>query len=99
MKKIRVANVVVVALVIAAAAVASGPSLDPTAQVGIGGVVLPSSIRRRYLEKVLEAYENRYGRPMPRQILSCMMLRMHAASGAGTSTLGPMNLFLISSAV
>jgi hypothetical protein len=41
------------------------PGLDPTAQVGIGGVVLPSSIRRRYLEKVLAAYENRYGKPMP----------------------------------
>jgi|GEM_PF-2630555 len=38
---------------------------DPTAQVGIGGVVLPSEIRRRWLERVLDEYKRRYGEPMP----------------------------------
>ncbi len=38
---------------------------DPTAQVGIGGVVLPSAIRRRWLEKVLDDYRATYGEPMP----------------------------------
>jgi hypothetical protein len=40
-------------------------ALDATAQVGIGGVVLPSQIRRAWLENVLTAYQNRYGQPMP----------------------------------
>jgi hypothetical protein len=39
--------------------------IDPTAQVGIGGVVLPSAIRRRWLEKVLDAYQRTYSEPMP----------------------------------
>jgi hypothetical protein len=38
---------------------------DPTAQVGIGGVVLPSQIRRTWLERVLAAYQSRYGEAMP----------------------------------
>ncbi len=38
---------------------------DPTAQVGIGGVVLPSQIRRTWLDRVLAAYQGRYGAPMP----------------------------------
>ncbi len=39
--------------------------IDPTAEVGIGGVVLPSAVRRRWLEKVLDAYQRTYGEPMP----------------------------------
>ncbi len=38
---------------------------DPSAQVGIGGVVLPSSLRRAWLERVLDGYRARYGQPMP----------------------------------
>jgi hypothetical protein len=38
---------------------------DPTAQVGIGGAVLPSKIRRDWLEKVMEAYQTTYKEPMP----------------------------------
>ena len=39
---------------------------DPTAQVGIGGVVLPSEIRRDWLDLVLEAYrEDNDGEEMP----------------------------------
>ncbi len=39
--------------------------IDPTAQVGIGGVVLPSAVRRRWLEKVLDAYQRTYSEAMP----------------------------------
>jgi hypothetical protein len=38
---------------------------DPSAQVGIGGVVLPSAIRRAWLQRVLDGYRDRYGQPMP----------------------------------
>jgi hypothetical protein len=38
---------------------------DPYAEVGIGGVVLPSPIRRLWLEIVLDGYRDRYGQPMP----------------------------------
>jgi hypothetical protein len=38
---------------------------DPTAQVGIGGVVLPSPFRRIWLERVLDTYKANYGVPMP----------------------------------
>jgi hypothetical protein len=38
---------------------------DPSAQVGIGGVVLPSELRRRWLENALNAYRGAFGEPMP----------------------------------
>ncbi len=38
---------------------------DPTARVGIGGVVLPSELRRRWLDNVLNSYQGQYGEPMP----------------------------------
>jgi hypothetical protein len=38
---------------------------DPTAKVGIGGVVLPSPIRLRWLERVLNWYKADYGETMP----------------------------------
>jgi hypothetical protein len=38
---------------------------DPSAQVGIGGVVLPSAIRKEWLQKVLGAFQVMYGEPMP----------------------------------
>jgi hypothetical protein len=40
-------------------------SEDPTAQVGIGGIVRPSNIRTRWLERVLDAYHGRHEEPMP----------------------------------
>ena len=39
--------------------------LDPSAQVGIGGIVRPSEIRHAWLERVLDEYQRRYGEPMP----------------------------------
>lgn len=38
---------------------------DPSCLVAIGGVSQPTSLRLRYLERILAAYEARYGRPMP----------------------------------
>lgn len=38
---------------------------DPTAQVAIGGVILPSPLRLKWLDKVLQEYQTRYGVAMP----------------------------------
>jgi len=38
---------------------------DPTAQVAIGGVVVPTPLRREWLAHVLAAYQTAYGEPMP----------------------------------
>jgi hypothetical protein len=40
-------------------------SIDPTAQVAIGGVILPSPLRLKWLDQVLQAYQTRYGDAMP----------------------------------
>jgi hypothetical protein len=38
---------------------------DPTCRVAIGGVSQPTPLRLRYLDRILAAYEARYGGPMP----------------------------------
>ncbi len=38
---------------------------DPTCQVAIGGVSQPTPLRLRYLDRILEAYRQRYGQEMP----------------------------------
>ena len=38
---------------------------DPTCQVAIGGVSQPTPLRLRYLDRILEVYQDRYGEPMP----------------------------------
>lgn len=40
-------------------------SLDPTAQVAIGGVSQPTPLRLLYLDRILAVYEQLYGQPMP----------------------------------
>jgi len=40
-------------------------SADPTAQVAIAGVAQPTPLRLAYLERVLQAYQERYGERMP----------------------------------
>ena len=40
-------------------------SADATCQVAIGGVSQPTPLRLAYLERVLVAYQSRYGEPMP----------------------------------
>ena len=39
--------------------------IDPQAQVAIGGVVMPSPLRLKWLERCLDYYEATYGEPMP----------------------------------
>lgn len=41
---------------------------EPTAQVAIGGIVQPTPIRLRYLDRVLDAYRQRYRTPLPADI-------------------------------
>jgi hypothetical protein len=38
---------------------------DPSCQVAMGGVSQPTPLRLRYLDLILQAYEKRYGQPMP----------------------------------
>jgi len=38
---------------------------DPTCQVAIGGVSQPTPLRLRYLDRILQAYRQRYGQEMP----------------------------------
>lgn len=38
---------------------------DPACRVAIGGVSQPTPLRLAYLERVLDAYQGRYGAPMP----------------------------------
>ena len=38
---------------------------DPTARIAVAGVVQPTPIRLRYLDRVLDAYRQRYGVRMP----------------------------------
>ena len=38
---------------------------DPDAQVAIGGVVVPTPLRREWLEMLLATYQQRYSEPMP----------------------------------
>ena len=40
-------------------------AVDATATVAIGGVILPSPLRLQWLDMVLQAYQARYGVPMP----------------------------------
>jgi|GEM_PF-1915175 len=38
---------------------------DPTAKLAVGGVIMVSEARLRWLEAALQAYQNTYGTPMP----------------------------------
>ncbi len=55
---------------------------DPTARIAIGGVVQPTPIRRLYLDKVLDSYQDRYGEPMPVDVWNIhnMILREEVGS-------------------
>jgi hypothetical protein len=39
--------------------------IDPTCRIAIGGVSQPTPLRLRYLDRILQAYQARYGQPMP----------------------------------
>ncbi|MBM4431280.1 MAG: DNRLRE domain-containing protein, partial [Chloroflexi bacterium] len=55
---------------------------DSCAQVGIGGVVLPSAIRIRWLEKVLNTYRQLYGEPMPVDVWNTHALLLSECPGS-----------------
>jgi hypothetical protein len=38
---------------------------DPTAKIGAGSIVQPTPQRLRYLDRVLQAYEQKFGEPLP----------------------------------
>lgn len=38
---------------------------DPSALVGVGGIVVPTPLRLQYLDMILGEYQSRYGRTMP----------------------------------
>jgi hypothetical protein len=40
-------------------------AVDPSCQVGIGGVVQPTPVRLKYLDMILTDYQSFFGRPMP----------------------------------
>ncbi len=54
---------------------------DPSAQVGIGGVVLPSQIRRDWLDRVLSEYLGRYGEAMPVDVWNVHVLLLSECPG------------------
>jgi hypothetical protein len=45
-------------------------TVDPSSQVAIGGVVQPTPLRLQYLDLILDAYQARYGVPMPIDVFS-----------------------------
>ena len=55
--------------------------VDPSAQVGIGGVVVPSRFRLRWLEQALDAYKDRYGTLMPIDVWSVHNLLLGECPG------------------
>jgi hypothetical protein len=59
---------------------------DPTAQIAIGGVVQPTPLRLYYLDMILDAYQSKYGTPMPIDVWNIhnMILNEHPNEwGAG----------------
>ena len=56
--------------------------VDPTAKVGIGGVVLPSVYRLRWLTQVLDEYKRRYGVPLPIDVWSVHNLLLSECPGS-----------------
>lgn len=43
---------------------------DPSAQVGAGGIALPTPLRLAYLDEVLRVYQELYGEPLPADLWS-----------------------------
>jgi hypothetical protein len=57
-------------------------SLDPTAQIAIGGVILPTPLRLEWLDKVLREYETRYGEEMPVDVWNIHVQILQEKAGA-----------------
>ncbi len=56
--------------------------IDPTAQVAIGGVILPSPLRLQWIDAVLAQYQSRYGVPMPVDVWNIHMQMVNEVSCA-----------------
>ncbi len=56
-------------------------SLDPTAQVAIGGVILPTPLRLQWLDMVLDTYQDRYGQEMPVDVWNIHMQILQEKAG------------------
>ncbi len=58
---------------------------DPTSRIAIGAVVLPTPLRRHYLDLVLNEYRRRYGAQMPVDVwnIHAFILRENDEWGAG----------------
>jgi hypothetical protein len=55
---------------------------DASAQVGIGGVVIPSQARRDWLDRVLDSYRGSYAEPMPVDIWNVHNLLLSECPGS-----------------
>ncbi len=55
---------------------------DPTAQVGAGGIALPTPLRLAYLDDVLAAYQARYGGPLPADLWAIHLFILREEAGS-----------------
>ncbi len=60
----------------------SEPGIDRSAQVGIGGVVVPSAARIEWLGRVLDHYRNEYGELMPIDVWNVHNLLLSECPGS-----------------
>jgi hypothetical protein len=58
---------------------------DPSSQVGVGGVVQSTPLRLEYLDRIYQAYSDKYGSPLPVDVWNThnYVLRESATWGAG----------------
>jgi hypothetical protein len=62
---------------------------DPTAAVAMGGVAQASPLRMAYLDKVLKAYEQRYGESMPVDLWTMHAFILREARGSWGAEIPP----------
>ncbi len=56
--------------------------IDPTAKVAIGGVIQPTPLRLQYLDKVLAAYQLKFGMSMPIDIWNIHLYILQEVAGS-----------------
>jgi hypothetical protein len=54
---------------------------DPTAQIAMGGVVLPTPLRMRWLEQTMQSYETQFGATMPIHVWTIHMQILREGPG------------------
>ncbi len=55
---------------------------DPDAQIGAGGISLPTPLRLAYLDRVLAHYRQRYGEPMPVNLWAIHLFTLREEAGS-----------------